>query len=1005
MSRRRGTPTLDLPPSLAKRACASCPTDIKCPVCPKGQTCQQIFRSAKDCSSCPSNVCVADPNYQAPESGSKAGPIGGAVGGVIGAFALAAVLFWFWLARKRKARAEAARARMDAKVRAAEAEKFRPGGNKRGSASSAGATSSEHLSSRLHGTEEGEDEDEEDVEYTELRSDGLTTYRKPATGSGAEEVLVDDTLDVMGYNGVKRRSTGAATHLSRITEGAEEEEEMARRSRALSSRNGFGGANSRHRSLGSTSSINLDPYGGIVQSGSGGRNLLQAGSISSAAANPFSDSASVTSDGSGSTKIIPIMFSGQKQQRQSMSPASTAHRNMSGSAPLKAPEPAHRAPGAPLIDLKSGSAPKRGSSVSSPQATSPGGSVVLRGSYFGSGAQSASPSAGPPRPTRDSELNLRLPDGSEPGMRKSSRTSAGTAASSALMHSAQGEHFTTLMSPAAPSTAHSQQFDFRRTDPAEHDNFPEELQKSAVYARKYADRHLSTATSNTASSSGTSGLDYVLSTPKIMTPVSAAAPKRVIVGQGKAQLVRSLSQRRREAKEAGERTDASPTATPGSEASDPFADARASATAESVERIHQEGAVGAAQGERSDSRLSYGTFGGDARAKKSIGPQSSTDIEDDLSHGDSSTRAPSAASAFTSDDGASGWRKYEAPPLPTSGPSHTAYASGAPTTGSQWTQSSAPGGGFESAAPTTGTQWTQWTQSSPDGSAPPTMDDIRPVSTMSFGLPFVDSAGRGVREPQGNSPRDAGGDAEDRKSYWTFDGNRDSRAMSSTSGRPDSSFSAAPSGAGGLLAKRAVAASAASRPASSATTALRQSTASSIGGLSVFDGIPFVHSNSAGEEEVGEQPALPEDFAGNIARAQAADVGSRDELEVANPRSASRTASARNGVRNVDEVEEEEEQDEDEDEDSLEAAVIMDRSPMLAAKKVYAGKPELRSASSKTSLKSQSSAKSKDGASLSAPAQPKIVNMGANTDFESLRLQHELAQYPFATYSPPGKDG
>ncbi|KAE8211130.1 hypothetical protein CF327_g5091 [Tilletia walkeri] len=228
---------------------------------------------------CAYNTCV---NINQPNSGGGGGSsaLGGALGGVLGALAVALALFLFWRQKRQRSKLLQARVKADAKVRAAAAEKFRPGregtaagqqqaagGDRRhsgnsskrsvqGGAGSTGvhstsATNSTNLlappgsaasSANQNGGAPGRtstsdpfaDPDDEDTEYTELRADGLTTF-KNADVMDAEE---EEMLDGLGALVNRRHSTGAATHLSRITEGNEDDDDE-RRSLAPTVRSSF----------------------------------------------------------------------------------------------------------------------------------------------------------------------------------------------------------------------------------------------------------------------------------------------------------------------------------------------------------------------------------------------------------------------------------------------------------------------------------------------------------------------------------------------------------------------------------------------------------------------------------------------------------------------------------------------------------------------------------------------------------------------------------------------
>ena len=302
----------------------------------------------------------------------------------------------------------------------------------------------------------------------------------------------------------KRRSFGAATHLSRITEGAEEEDEDTGDAQSL--RQG------RHSSL---------PYNPSNVPGS----RMSAGS-SSIQIGGNGPRISVGSGTSFSSKnIIPIAY------RPSPAGSDSGESPRLGSPAL--PATAHRAVGAPHVVVTGAKTPLR------------------MGSELGAGK--------PMRPERDPQLNLRLADGAEPGQ----RGSGGGGSSSGQL------------SPAAPSSSHiSTQFDFMSIDPAA------ALSESRVYSR--GDRHLSTGTINTMASTSTAGLDYVLSAPQIVTPVTVDGARRVQLNKGgKAQLVRggSLKRNGSTTDSATSRKDGAVSPVDSNSAADPFSDAAAAAAA------------------------------------------------------------------------------------------------------------------------------------------------------------------------------------------------------------------------------------------------------------------------------------------------------------------------------------------------------------------------------------------------------------------------------------------
>lgn len=535
--------------------CITCPPLEVCPTCPKGQVCQ-LSLPPFTCTQCAKYNCIPDPDAK---HSSSAGPIGGAVGGVLLAFVLAGFLFWFWRRRHQRAKAALRKARVDAKIRAAGAEKFRPGASKsnligmqddgeksqhssnRGDGAKSPFTNAASVTNKgrktpssTDGKDGEEDLDDEDVEWTELREDGLTAFRaKPGQNGEVEQDLA----------ALKRRSIGAATHLSRITEGAEDEEddekEYRRRSRVYdtimeeanlggSDENDFRGSEGHVRAHSSGASIGNEMNRPRSRKSGLGR-----------ASNPFLDAYDVSSIMSGTSSQNML-------QDQTAGSSNLEHTNWHLQTPLEAPSRVHRPVGAPLVDLQG--KPKQ----LSPSAASPssrgGGSPIAQLLSPSPSANSSMHGSAPSRPMRKPDLNLRLEDGVEPGkigddLRKTPR-SPGLYSNDA--HSERG-----LLSPAAPSSPISLRFDSRRNtiESRKTQDFPAELAKSPAYNKEINkfDKRNSTMTTNTVSTMGT--FDYVMSAPQIVTPANTQGPKRMQLNTGKAHLVRSLSAIRREQEE------------------------------------------------------------------------------------------------------------------------------------------------------------------------------------------------------------------------------------------------------------------------------------------------------------------------------------------------------------------------------------------------------------------------------------------------------------------------
>ncbi|TKY89806.1 hypothetical protein EX895_001103 [Sporisorium graminicola] len=454
---RRSHPTAFV---LKKRdSCAVCNNIAPCPVCPKGQQCQQIFRSS--CQDCPVNKCVPIPGYSA-NNGSNKSALGGGLAALFIVALAAGTAFWFWRRLKAKRRLIAlhhdAMERREKLRNEKEAITLQLGGAKSASRTSADPTSPFALV---------DDDDllDNDTEYTQVT--GVLNNNsddQDRLGSLAEPTAF------------RRRSFGAATHLSRITEGAEEEEEEPMPN---NNTNGASAAGQRKRNtVGSIQSTARS-----LASGAGPRISIASGTSSF-----------------GSHNIIPIAFKpSPSNPRASAATPATAdgERGVDGTddtsslagyqaiSPLALPSTAHRATGAPSIQVNTAR-------------------------------------QGPVRPTRAPDLNLRLPEPHKP------------AASSPLAQSTAHN-----MTPAAD--ANQPAYQFMSIDPVE------ALKSSGPYSR--SDRPLSGATINTIGSTHSGSLSYVLSAPQVITPVSAEGVRRVQLGNGgKAQLVKVPSLKRKDSK-------------------------------------------------------------------------------------------------------------------------------------------------------------------------------------------------------------------------------------------------------------------------------------------------------------------------------------------------------------------------------------------------------------------------------------------------------------------------
>ncbi|MCO5589836.1 hypothetical protein L7F22_043805 [Adiantum nelumboides] len=511
--------SLDMPNRRAvSTQCITCPPLEPCPICPKGQVCQLALPPFA-CTSCAKYNCIPDPDAK---HSNSAGPIGGAVGGVLLAFVLAGFLFWFWRRRHQRAKAAVRKARVDAKIRAAGAEKFRPGASKsnliglqddgeksqhssaRGdgakspfNAAAAATSRGRKTPNSTEGKEGEEDLDDEDVEWTELREDGLTAFRAKAGQKGEVE---------QDLAALKRRSIGAATHLSRITEGAEDEEDDER--------------DYRRRSRVYDTIMEEANLGGSEENDSVVVKVMLV-------------------------HIHPVHLLNMLQD-QTAGSSNLEHTNWHLQTPLEAPSRVHRPLGAPLVDLVG--KPKTLSPSAASSSSRGGGSPIAQLLSPSPSANSSMHGSAPSRPVRKPDLNLRLEDGVEPGkigedLRKTPRSPG--------LYSNDANSERGLLSPAAPSSPISLRFDSRRNtiESRKTQDFPAELAKSPAYNKEISkfDRRNSTLTTNTVSTVGT--FDYVLSAPQIVTSTTTQGPKRMQLNTGKAHLVRSLSAVRREQEE------------------------------------------------------------------------------------------------------------------------------------------------------------------------------------------------------------------------------------------------------------------------------------------------------------------------------------------------------------------------------------------------------------------------------------------------------------------------
>ncbi|SPO28763.1 uncharacterized protein UTRI_04641 [Ustilago trichophora] len=421
---------------LKKRdSCAVCNNIAPCPVCPKGQQCQQIFRSS--CQDCPVNKCVPIPGYSA-DGGPNKSALGGGLAALVIVAIGAAVAFWFY--RKLKAKRRRIALHEDAMERREKVKNEKEATTLQLGAKSARNPADPDSSFAIV----DEDDLDNDTEYTQVTG---VLHDQDRLGSLAEPTAF------------RRRSFGAATHLSRITEGAEEEEEEPLPDHAT-----IGRKRNTATSLQSNTRSLANGAGPRVSIGSG--------------------------TSFGSHNIIPIAFKPSLATAPAAGDAA-AERLSDGYqsiSPLALPSTAHRATGAPSIQVNTAR-------------------------------------QGPVRPTRAPDLNLRLPE----TQRLHQPTTSSPLASSATAAAAASE-----TQPA---------YEFMSIDPVE------ALNTSGPYSRTH--RPVSGATINTIGSTHSNSLSYVLSAPQVITPVSGEGVRRVQLGNGgKAQLVKVPSLKRKDTKSA-----------------------------------------------------------------------------------------------------------------------------------------------------------------------------------------------------------------------------------------------------------------------------------------------------------------------------------------------------------------------------------------------------------------------------------------------------------------------
>ncbi|PWZ03722.1 hypothetical protein BCV70DRAFT_155231 [Testicularia cyperi] len=274
-------------------SCAVCDNIAPCPSCPSGYQCQQIFRSS--CQDCPVNKCVAIPGYSS-SSSSKNSALGGGLGALLGVVVIGALVFWYRRKRRNERRRIAlqeTRDRLDKAKSEKQTVTLQLNGSKVGGGG--GADGQDLFVASLDPSDF-----DHDTEYTQV-----TGVLSTADNGGS---LAEPTL-------FKRRSFGAATHLSRITEGVEEEEDE------LDELSEKGNGNKRASARSKATSI---------ASGAGPRISIGSGTSF------------------GSKNIIPIAF--KPSSSPSLSPNQAEQlQHYHPDAGVTMPSAAHRPTGAPVV--------------------------------------------------------------------------------------------------------------------------------------------------------------------------------------------------------------------------------------------------------------------------------------------------------------------------------------------------------------------------------------------------------------------------------------------------------------------------------------------------------------------------------------------------------------------------------------------------------------------------------------------------------------------------------
>lgn len=433
-----------------------------------------------DCNSCPTNVCIADSSNSSNRKNRAAvGEIAGPVVVTLGIFIIAAVFVYYWWHKRKLKAIASAQARAEAKFRDAKTKTFKL--RDKGSAGEAGRLA----------------EVDAETEWTEMRADGLQTF-PPQSSSPGGRTHTDDQ-----HHSVLRYSSGAATHLSRITEGAEDAEDTDHEF-ILIHDDGDPRCQT-HRPSSTVSGISGATSSGFLSSRALSRRLCGM-------QNPFEPE----NDHFRTDPLDSPLPTTSEVSCQSSAQARLPDQ----------PSPAHRPKGAPVLALD---------------------------------VQGLQPYPG--RPIRDESLNLRLHDISAYDRNQERRHSPPYTNSKTSQRRQSDQKpsaldpFLSAASPTAESLRFPKPFSYQQGDGATLS--PRYLEAPEAVDLEDARSNRSISSSVHTSHSGISDLSYVYSSPQIVTVTAStgaiASAEGIPPAVHKAQLVRNLSEIRRSASQKRQR--------------------------------------------------------------------------------------------------------------------------------------------------------------------------------------------------------------------------------------------------------------------------------------------------------------------------------------------------------------------------------------------------------------------------------------------------------------------